>query len=82
MILGTFGSILANLTLDQWIKLAPAAIEFVSAAVKLGENIKPVIDRMAATHPWPGAAQAHQQWRSAWTEVDQRIYNQQNESRG
>lgn len=81
MILGTFGNILANLTLDQWIKLAPAAIEFVQAAVKLGENIKPVIDRMAAAHLRPGSEHAHLQWTAAWTAADQRAADFQDGAR-
>jgi hypothetical protein len=91
VILGTFGSILANLTLDQWIKLAPAAIEFVSAAVKLGENIEPIIAKQGAAikakaeesgHIAQGAIVAHQQWRAAWTAADQRAADFQDGARG
>lgn len=96
MILGTFGSILANLTLDQWIKLAPAAVEFVSAAAKLGENIEPIIAKQGAAiqaripptglpndgHLPRGAVAAHQQWTAAWTAQDQRAADFQDVSRG
>lgn len=91
MILGTLGSILANLTVDQWIKLAPAAIEFVSAAAKLGENIEPIIARQGAAlvtkekqegHIHTSTLAAHRQWVTAWTEANQRAADFQDGSRG
>jgi hypothetical protein len=91
VILGTFGSFLASLTLDQWVKLAPAAVEFVTAAVKLGEQVEPIISKKSAEiaaqakssgHMPHGVLAAHADWVDAWTLVDQRIYDQQNASRG
>lgn len=91
MILGTFGSFLASLTLDQWVKLAPAAIEFVSAAVKLGEQIEPIIvkfnEQIVHNHsrgkPNPeNAFAAQMQWHRAWTAIDQRAVDFQSEGRG
>lgn len=90
-ILSVVETFLAALTASDWVKIATAAPEIITALVKLGQSAGPVLSvvekhvngMVMQNNLSAGAAlHAYQQLNSAWTAVDQRIFDQQNESRG
>lgn len=90
-VLGSIGTLLSRMPVSEWIALAASAPTIIQDAIKLGEDLTPVLKQLAAEtaamqqndHPnAKPAAKAHQQWTAAWTAADQRAADFQDGSRG
>lgn len=88
-ILGSIGTLLSRMPVSEWIALAASAPTIISDAIKLGEDLKPVIEPALAALKGPPIAnvspqrrEAHQQWTAAWTAADQRAADFEDGSRG
>lgn len=89
-ILGSIGTLLSRMPVSEWIALAASAPTIISDAIKLGEDLTPVLKQLAAEttamqqnqHPLTvPAAKAHAKWAAAWTAVDQRAADFQDGAR-
>lgn len=90
-VLGSIGTLLSRMPVSEWIALAASAPTIISDAIKLGEDLTPVLKQIgeqATVLQQQGyghgktLAKAHQQWTAAWTEADQRAADFQDGSRG
>lgn len=89
-VLGSIGTLLSRMPVSEWIALAASATTIINDAIKLGEDLTPVLKKLGDTAAAmqrndslgvENMAKAHQQWTSAWTAADQRAAEFQSEGR-